>query len=348
MVPAACCSAIDPAQPTLFPHRDGAWWTCRDGWHPGAGVLLPPLDRLAVLGAVLDRSRVLLVNRPVPLVEARDIALEALRVGLAGNVDTVEDTVTCARAFFRYAAHHGLEFLDEVDEGLVVSFINRAAHRSGVYRDPAPATVRNRRWEIRELFDTLRRLQLWDGPVEFGDPVPSRTGDATRPLTAIEMHRVRVHSYEWLVPTRRPLVVALAEAGGSAAEIAGIERGDIDLTAGTVVFRGGPARTNRIPTEALDALRAALAAGATVGTCRLVVGDTLDANRAKRSVTQELSDAIRDAGLSRTPLVSGRSIRLHQALNLFRTDGIGTAVRFLGSQSVDTTMRSLGLTVDDL
>ncbi|MFM7245326.1 MAG: hypothetical protein ACKO40_14300, partial [Planctomycetaceae bacterium] len=196
--------------------------------------------------------------------------------------------------------------------------------------------------------EALRRLQLWDGPVEFGDPIPSRNSEATRPLTRAEMHRVRIHSYEWLVPTRRPLVIALAEAGGSAAEIAAVELNDLDLDAGSVDFRGAAARRNRIPRDALAALRAALSEGAAIGPRLLVVGDTLDANRAKRSVTQELSDTIRDAGLSRTAQVSGRSIRLHHALDVFHTNGIGAAVRFLGGQSVDTTMRSLGLTVDDL
>lgn len=231
---------------------------------------------------------------------------------------------------------------------LVERFIERAVHRCGVCRDPAPATVRNRRWEIGELFHTLRRLQLWDGPVLFGDPVPSRAGDRTRPLTERELHQVRVHSYHWLIPTRRPLVVALAEAGGSATEIAAVEAGDLDLNAGTVMWRGAAARINRFPADALAAIRAALDEGAGVGGRRLVVGDGLDANRAKRSVTQELSQTIRDASLGHTPQVSGRSIRLHHALAVFHLDGIGAAVRFFGAQSVDTAMRSLGLTVHDL
>lgn len=57
---------------------------------------------------------------------------------------------------------------------------------------------------------------------------------------------------------------------------------------------------------------------------------------------------MRDAGLSRVPKVSGRSIRLYHALAVFERDGIGAAVRFLGNQSVDLTMRALGLTVEDL
>lgn len=285
---------------------------------------------------------------PVSLDQAQQLALDALRVGLAGNEDTVEDTITCVLAFFRYARHNGVETMNEVDEHLVEAFIQRAVQRAGDYRDPAPATVRNRRWEISELFETLRRLQLWDGPVLFGEPIHSRSGEATRPLTAREMHLVRVHSYHWMVPSRRPIVVALAEAGGSAAEIAAIELSDLDLDAGTVRFGGEAARLNIIPAEALAALRHTLGNGAAVGGRRLVVGDSLDANRAKRSVTQELSETIRDAGLSRTPRVSGRSIRLHQALEVFRNVGIGAAVRFLGATSVDTTMRSLGLSVDDL
>jgi len=68
--------------------------------------------------------------------------------------------------------------------------------------------VRNRRWQVGELFDTLRRLQLWHGPVLFGEPVPSRTGKATRPLTARELHQVRVHARAdvlSLSPSPRPV-----------------------------------------------------------------------------------------------------------------------------------------------
>jgi integrase len=207
--------------------------------------------------------------------------------------------------------------------------------------------VHNRRWEIGELFDTLRRLQLWDGPVLFGEPIAPKNGDAKRPLTDREIQRVRAQAYHWLVPCRRPLVVALAEAGGTAPEIAAVELEHLDLDNGVVHFTGKAARTNRIPPEAHAAFCHALDEGAAVGH-RIAVTDALDANKAARSVTQELSEVIRDAGLARVPRVAGASIRLHHALRHFHDGGIGDAVRFLGALSVDTTMRSLGLTVDDL
>lgn len=303
---------------------------------------------ISALVALLHRAERALVTGPVPLHVAQQLATDALRTGLSGNEDTLKDTITCVVAFFQYATHHGAKSLDDIDEPLVEAFIQRATHRAGVYTDPADATVRNRRWQVGELFDTLRRLQLWRGPVMFGEPVPSRTSKATRALTTRELHQVRVHAYHWMMPTRRPLVIALAEAGGSAAEIASTELGDLDLDGGTVTFRGDAARTNRFPAEALTALRAALKEGAALSGRKLVVGDSLDVNKAKRSVTQELSETIRDAGISRTPHVSGRSIRLHHALNIHHSQGIAAAVRFLGAQSVDSTMRSLGLTVDDL
>jgi integrase len=297
---------------------------------------------------VLESARRLLLSPSVPLSHIEELVVAALSEGFTGSRSTLADTLASVTAFFRFARNHGLEHLDEIDERFVEAFIVRAVHRAGVYRDPAPSTVHNRRWEMGELFDTLRRPRLWNGPVLFGVPVSHKNGDATRPLTEREMHAVHVHAYHWLVPTRRPLVVALAEAGGSAAEIATVEAGDIDLEQGTVTFRGDDARSNPIPPVALDGLRAALAAGAGVGERRLTVSDALDIDRAKRSVTQELSSVIRDAGLSTVARVSGRSIALHHALALFHRDGIGAAVRFLGARSVDTTMRSLGLTVSDL
>jgi hypothetical protein len=66
---------------------------------------------------------------------------------------------------------------------------------------------------------------------------------------------------------------------------------------------------------------------------RIAVTDRLDPKKAKRSVTQELCDVMRDAGLSPVPWVSGSSIRLHHALAIVESDGIGAAGRFLGNQS---------------
>ena len=173
------------------------------------------------------------------------------------------------------------------------------------------STVHNRRWQMGVIFESLTRLGLWDGPTEFGEPVHKKNGDATRPLTDAEVHRLRVHAYHALRPDRRWLAVALAECGGSALEIALAERDDIDLNACTVRFRGPDARVNPIPPEAFDAMVAAFDAGYTpVGDRRLVVGDDLDDMRAKRSVTQELSEAVRDAGLSRLHRVSGRDCSL--------------------------------------
>lgn len=337
-----------PDQLVLFDVLSAVRWSGDvTGSCPGRSICSGRQGVAFTCAALFERCAVVLNGR-VPLDVAYELAVDALRVGLAGTPDTVANTLSCARAFFAYARHHGVGTLDEIDSAMVEAFIVRAAHRAGVYRDPAPATVRNRRWEIGELFETLRRLQLWDGPVLFGDPVPSRTGEAARPLTDRELHRVRVHAYHWLVPCRRPLVVALAEAGGTAAEIAAVEPGDIDMVHAAVTFRGEATRTNPIPTPAFDALVSALAEGAQVGERRLTVGDHLDGNNAKRSITQELSATLRDAGLGSTRHVSGRSIRLHHALGVFDRDGIGAAVRFLGARSVDTTMRSLGLTVNDL
>lgn len=100
---------------------------------------------ISALVVLLNRAEQALVNGPVPLATAQQLAIDALRTGLAGNEDTVKDTITCVVAFFRYATHHGIATLDEIDEALVESFIYRAAQRAGVYRDPAPSTVHKRR-----------------------------------------------------------------------------------------------------------------------------------------------------------------------------------------------------------
>jgi hypothetical protein len=78
---------------------------------------------ISALVALLHRAERALVNGPVPLHVAQQLAVDALRTGLAGNDDTVKDTITCIVAFFKYANHHGVESLDDVDEPLVEAFI---------------------------------------------------------------------------------------------------------------------------------------------------------------------------------------------------------------------------------
>ena len=80
--------------------------------HPGCQEVLATFARIEVL----ERAGLALLTGPVPLPVAQQLALDALRVGLAGNEDTVEDTMICVVAFFRYATHHGIETLDEIDE----------------------------------------------------------------------------------------------------------------------------------------------------------------------------------------------------------------------------------------
>jgi integrase len=325
------------------------WWSgvARPAQGPGRIQTCQGVRQIFLQIGLLELADRALLTGPIPLDIARQLAIDALHLGLAGNEDTVEDTITCVTKFFRYARDHGVEYLDELDAPLIEQFINMAAHRAGVYWDASPSTKRDRRWKIKEIFTTLKRLGLWNGPVLFGEQIPSRCGETHRPLTDGELQLVRSCSYRWLLPVRRPIVVALSEAGGSAGEIAEVELADVDLTAGTVSFRAGTPRVNRIPGEALTALHRALADGAAQGS-RVAVTDSLDKNRAKRSVTQELSEVMRDAGLSRVTKVSGRSIRLHHALAMFDRDGIGAAARFLGNHSLDTTMRSLGLAVGDV
>ena len=67
--------------------------------------------------------------------------------------------------------------------------------------------------------------------------------ESTRPLTAGELAAAKVYADAGLGLSRRPLLLALAVAGGTASEIASVRWSDIKVDAGTVAFGGSAART---------------------------------------------------------------------------------------------------------
>jgi len=335
------CPAIAPAQPALFPYWEGFGWAraaTACGWSVDDGCR-SEVVRISILQRVLARVVVLVVNGGCTLGEAYELALTVIREGFVGNGQTLDNALYEIARFVDYARNHDVLTLADVDVQLVHDFVHRAAYVHGEYRTSGYSTRRNRRAAMKRFFDTLG---LCERPDLYVPKVTGTPGDPTRPLTDAELDRVHAQAYSWMGDaTRRPLVVALSEAGGSALEVASVRLDDLDLDAGTVTFRGGSARTNLLAAHTVPVVRAALAEGAAVGE-RICVGDRLDDIQAKRSVTQELNQVITHAGVRRRRGVSGRSILLAAARKVLDSSGLEAAARFMGAESLDVTAASLG------
>ena len=134
-------------------------------------------------------------------------------------------------------------------------------------------------------------------------------------------------------------MVALAEAGASAAEIAAARACDVDLAAGTVRLGVDPDRTrvNPLTEWGAEAIRRVLAVNGIdpADGARLCVTGTVGVDRGAQSAATRLCDVIRDAGLAGAEGVTAGSIRLTAAAEVLARDGIEAAARFLGSSSLD-------------
>ena len=255
---------------------------------------------------------------------------------MAGNVSRL----------FRYLEAKGVEHPSEATPELVAGWFRAAfVDRRGSLRRPSQNTVRNRQLAARVMFELIAALGVpLDVAALVGERIPRRAERAsTLPLTVDELHRVQAHSDGGLIASRRSVLVALALGGGSAAEIAGVSLGKVDLAGGYVTFGGPAARTNPLCEWATATIarfvrnNQPLSEGDLLG----AVGSP-DAQRAASSVTARLWEVLRDAGIAGRDGVTARSIRLTGAHRILDQYGIEAATHFLGSPSLDNTAAALG------
>jgi integrase/recombinase XerC len=103
---------------------------------------------------------------------------------------------------------------------------------------PSVATMRLRRSTLRLLFRTARDLGLVAGDPTLDLVLPSRTNEAPRPLTDLEVQRCRRAALEDLTSTRLTVPWALGEATARTAEIPWVRVGDLDLSGARVWIHG--------------------------------------------------------------------------------------------------------------
>ena len=110
----------------------------------------------------------------------------------------------------------GVTCLVAVSASQVEAFVRSTSSDGAI---PSVATMRLRRSTLRSLFRTARELGLVDGDPTLDLALPSRTNEAARPLTDLEVQRCRRVALEDLTSTRLAVPWALGEATARTAEI---------------------------------------------------------------------------------------------------------------------------------
>jgi len=245
-----------------------------------------------------------------------------------------------ADRFARHLEAHGIEYVDEITEQVVLDFLWSGRWRHGSIIDVSPTTASTCRSMTIAFFNVLINLGVWVHLPPVGPAIQRDYADGSVPLTPAQLLRVEQAASGSLFTSRASFLVALSQAGADAGEVAATSWADIDLRNGTVTFNLDSPRTNPLTPWGIEVLTAASRNGFDPNQ-RLCVHNTTSIRRGAQSATVGLSNLLRDAGLARAPGVTAKSIRLGVAQQVLHSDGLEAAARFLGSRSLDGTAASL-------
>ena len=329
---------IDPTSQRIFPESGN----CHTGApvQADSGCQLPPFIVAAAAACRLITMDDQRIELWVP------VLLTALWGQSTLKPASVEKAVAEATRLLRFLRNCGARTWDDVTPQMVAAWMRKARpDRSGIHRKALPSTIRNRRWAAGMVFDIAEMLGAdIDARWLLGEPLGSTLAvDSARPLTDDEAQAVRDHADAGLVASDRPVLIALAFAGGTAAQIASTTAADVDLNAAVVRFGGSSARTNPLDEWGVIEIASRLRSIRRRPGEPLHVSSRLPPHRAAHSVTVRLRNSLIDAGIKDRPGVVASSIRLHTAAAIAAADGIFAAADFLGNESLDTTARALRL-----
>jgi hypothetical protein len=234
-----------------------------------------------------------------------------------------------------------VEYLDELGTEHVDGYMWAATSARGAMTEAKPRTAANRQAFVRRFLDVLGALGLWTGGDIVGAPIKRGTSETSRPLTPEETRLVEVYSAEGLLIGRRPMLVAFAQAGADATEIALVTPADVDLRAGMVTLGLRHRRTNPLTPWGIETVGEYFAAKTPEAGRPLCVVGGKPIHRLAHAVTVSLRGALVAAGIAGRPRVTARSVALASAERVLDREGIVAAARFLGSNSLDATAASL-------
>jgi integrase len=277
----------------------------------------------------------------IPLATVRKLGLNALQLQYSGSPSTAAKYVKEASRFFKQLQASGVEFFDEIEPDHADAFFWSASTFRGRLSDVSATTASNRRSIIQSVLRELEHLGITPAADLLGPSIQRDHAEPARLLTDREVQRIRNECSGGFLFTFAPWFVALSEAGGTAAEIAEVYGGDVDLDQGVVRLSGRNARHGPLSDWGVDTLRLVVAQQPLVDDKRVCCGDDLGPERAAHSVTAGMHRILRDAGFARDRQVSARSIRHTFARRVLEESGIEAAALFLGSDSLDATARAL-------
>ena len=208
--------------------------------------------------------------------------------------------------------------------------------------------MRLRRSTLRLLFRTARELGLVEGDPTLDVVLPSRTNEAARPLTDLEVQRCRRVALEDLTSTRLAVPWALGEATARTAEIPHLRVGDLDLSA--CVGCGSTVRATPSPAGVPSRSGVSRSSSVTSASTRQPSDDASltyrgsdnpESRRAHSS--QAIRETLRRAGLTADRDVRPASLAAWAGRQVLCSTGrIDAAARALGMRSLDGAARLIG------
>ncbi len=287
------------------------------------------------------------------LVVSGDLSLAAWRGPIADglrarypNQRTLAKVLDEMSRLFRFLVAMGAECWSDVTREMLEQWYWAARpDRHGVMRRPSESTVMNRHWVAGAV---LKMAESLGAPVDavalLSTPLSRRAvKPPTRPLTDDEVRLVETFSYERLIASTRPLMVAFSFTGATATEIAVMSVSAVNLEAATVEFQGEAARTNRLEGWSLETVARYFKHNPGLDDDALLcVSGRTDEFQAAHSVTVRLREVLVEAGIAGRDGVTARSFRLTGARRVLDASGIEAAARFLGSNSLDAVADALG------
>jgi integrase len=239
---------------------------------------------------------------------------------------------------------YGAASLVEVTPEHVEAFVRAGSAKGDL---PSVATMRLRRSTLRLLFRTARELGLVNGDPTVDLLLPSRTNEAARPLTDLEVQRCRRASLEDLSSTRLAVPWALGEAAARTAEIPHLRVGDLDLAAGRVWIHGSSntePRWGSLTTWGVTQLERHLRDHASLyDHASLTYRGSENPESRRAHSSQAIRETLERAGLTADPYVRPASLAAWAGRQaLCSTGRIDVAARSLGMRSLDGAARFVG------
>jgi integrase len=238
----------------------------------------------------------------------------------------------------------GVAELDEVSTSQVAAFV-RSTNSDGVW--PSVATMRLRRSVVRSVFRVGRELGFVDGDPTVDVALPSRTNEAARLLTDLEVQRCRRVALEDLTSTRLAVPWALGEATARTGEIGHVIVDDLDLDRSRVWIHGSgnaEPRWGNLTAWGVGQLERHLrdrSSGSLAATLSQSATTNAESRRAHSS--QAIRETLRRAGLLEDSAVRPASLTAWAGRKVLNGTGrIDEVARALGMRSLDGAARLIG------